>query len=66
MRDAMPSARPAAGIKLLIRLIPVCLIWGLSNILSSRIGGLRRACAELARAQFGLQWFSRRLITQQL
>ena len=28
----------------------VVIKWGLSNISSSRIGGLRRACAELARA----------------
>ena len=27
----------------------VCTMWGLSNIPSSRVGGLRRACAELAR-----------------
>ena len=27
---------------------------------------LARSLRELARAQFGLQWFSRRLITQQL
>ena len=31
-------------------------IWGLSNIPSSRIGGLRRACAELARACARAVW----------
>ena len=38
----------------------------LSNIPSSRIGGLFRACAELASAQVGSQWVSRRLITLKL
>ena len=51
MRDAMPSAKPAAGIKLLI---PVCLICELSNILSSRIG----ACAVLARACARTVWLT--------
>ena len=31
-------------------------IWGLSNIPLSRIGGLRRACAELARACARAVW----------
>ena len=33
-------------------------IWGLSNIPSSRIGGLRRACAELARAFARTVWLT--------
>ena len=37
--------------------------WGLSNIPSSQIGGLRRECAELAHAHLGSQWFLRGLIT---
>ena len=34
-------------------------MWGLSNIPSSRIGGLRRACAELARACARAVWLKR-------